>query len=120
MDVVLAVVIFGFISVTFTSFALLDQPDVQRLQQNAQKVTTELSQPLSQCGGVSILTDNALDQEGTDCLYQQDYQEIKQQFNIEEDFCMYLEDEDGNIVQVAGKNGFGSDEVNISGAPCGQ
>ena len=120
MDIVLAVVIFGFIAVTLTSFALLDRPDIQTLQQDAQQISSELGQSFSQCDGRQVFRGNALDANATECLFEQNYTDLKQQFRTQENFCIYLEDQNGRIIQVAGKNSIGSDEVNVSGVPCGQ
>jgi len=49
------------------------------------------------------------------------YKELKDSLNIENDFCIYFEDEGGNLVEI--KDGFrsvGSDAIVINGRPCGE
>ena len=49
------------------------------------------------------------------------YKELKDSLNIENDFCIYFEDEDGNLVEVKdGLRSVGSDAIFIDGRPCGE
>ena len=46
------------------------------------------------------------------------YETLKDQLGIDSDFCIYFEDEKGNIVPMRGKVGIGSPLANISGNSC--
>ncbi len=125
MDVVLAVVVFGFITVTFTSFALLDSSNVDALEREAQLVAGGLANPLMMCNDLPVLRDGSLDQNTTACLFGQDYEDLQQLFQTSQDFCMYLEDQDGNVIPVRLNDGttqrsIGSPDVIVGGLPCGQ
>ena len=117
VDVVLAIVVFGFISIAFTSFALLQKPDVEKLQQNAQRVVLELETPVGGCG--AILENDTINNESLSCLYGLDYDQFKAINNLRSDFCVYIEDEHGQIIQLNGLNGWGSNDLQLSGAQCG-
>ncbi len=117
-DVVLGVVIFGFVVVAFTSFALLQKPSVQQLQGNAERVMNELQQ--SQGAQPPVLNNTSLDNQSLAQLYASgNYQTIRDQLKIKGNFCIYVEDQSGQVVSVAGRNGWGSNELLIGGKPCG-
>ena len=46
------------------------------------------------------------------------YDELKRKFKVEGNFCIYLEDEKGNVIPMGSQNGIGSKDINISGSPC--
>ena len=46
------------------------------------------------------------------------YESLKSILGLESDFCMYFEDEKGNLVPMRGKMGVGSSLVNLSGRSC--
>ena len=49
------------------------------------------------------------------------YTELKDSLNIENDFCIYFEDENGNLVEVKdGLRSVGSDAIELNGRPCGE
>lgn len=117
MDVVLGVVIFGFLAVVFTSFALLQRPDVETLQENAERVglSMQLDGP---CG--AVLGNDSVEQQNLQCWYDLDYEQVKKQQRLRGDFCVYLEDDRGQIILVDNMSGWGSGELLVGGVPCGQ
>lgn len=124
MDIVLAVVIFGFLAVTFTSFTLLDRPNIASLQQEAQQVSFSLENPIIVCDNAPVLSEGSLDRNTTSCLFNQSYPQLKELFNTRGDFCIYLENQDGQLIPIrinetTNKYTIGSPEVNVSGIPCG-
>ena len=49
------------------------------------------------------------------------YHELKSRLRMEGDFCIYFEDEKGNIVLINNSyKGIGASNINISGTPCSQ
>ena len=48
------------------------------------------------------------------------YESLKQLLGIQSDFCVYFEDEKGNVVPVRNKIGIGSSLVNFSGKGCNE
>lgn len=49
------------------------------------------------------------------------YSELKSMLRVEGDFCIYLEDEKGNIVVLNNTyKGIGSSSINISNTPCNE
>jgi hypothetical protein len=48
------------------------------------------------------------------------YRELKNSLNVKNDFCVYFEDENGNLVEVKdGIRSIGSDVIKVNGVPCG-
>jgi len=49
-----------------------------------------------------------------------EYDDVKESLGIKNDFCLYFEDEQGNIVQVDHiSRGIGYNKIHVSGMPCG-
>lgn len=118
MDIVIAVVVFGLITLAITGFVLLSKPDAERLEQNSQLVISNLAATQLGCG--EILTGNNLNFTNFECLFGQDYQAFKEANSIQGDFCIFLEDERGNIwtLQEEGVTAWGSSDVTVGGSPC--
>ncbi len=118
MDIVIAVIVFGFVTLTIGSFVLLNQPDAERLQTNSQVVFTHLASDFNGCG--PVLRGNQLNITNLECLYEQEYDIFRQQQGIRHDFCLFLEDEDGNLwtFQNGALHAWGSDRVIVGDNPC--
>lgn len=121
MDVILAVVVFGFITVAITSFALLDEPEIQSLEQRAQTIDVQLAASVAGCE--AILNDAQVNDEAILCLTQADYNSLREELDVQGDFCIHLEDENGNVVPITNssfsKLSIGSNEIKVGGVPCG-
>ena len=124
MDVVLAVVIFGFISVAFTSFALLERPDVSSLQREAQQVSNSLSSPLALCNNFPVLEGGTMQRNATICLFNQSYDDLRAAFRTRQNFCIFLEDSNGQLIPIRvnsthNRYTVGSNQVTVGGQRCG-
>lgn len=124
MDLVIAVVIFGFIAVIFYSLLLIQQkPSVEELQARAQDLNVLLEAGVGPCG--SIIDGQSVTPDKLQCLFSLDYASTKTQLRVQGDFCIYLEDDNGKIYivgnnTIGNKTGFGSDTLIVGGTPCGQ
>ena len=124
MDLVIAVVIFGFIAVIFYSLVLIQQkPSIEELQQTAQTIDTKLEGNVPGCG--QIISGQSVTPEQLQCLYGLNYAQVKQQLGINANFCIYVQDSSGRIYLVGNnsygnKTGFGDPSLIIAGVPCGQ
>jgi hypothetical protein len=125
IDVLLAVVIFlSIIMIFYVSLNSQSKPNIRDLQSEAGFLRTQLE--VSQ--DFAFLTQDQIN----DTKFQQfadvvtnDYDDTKQKLGMRSDFCIYMEDEDGNLIILknsAGDNltGMGSQAINISDTPCGQ
>lgn len=126
VDLVIALVIFGFITVVVTSFSLLNQPEIEDLQFTAERVSVAMESPTSS-GCSAVLEGERLILENAECLFDGDqttYESMRNELGVEGDFCIYFEDESGQIYQVetlsGSKTGWGSPELVVGGTACGQ
>lgn len=122
MDLVIAVVIFGFIAVIFYSLILIQQkPSVDQLQQIAQNINSKLEQPVSNCG--PIIQNQVVTPEQLQCLYNKSYAEIQSELAVPSNFCIYVQDSQGRVypVNVNGvtKYGVGDPELKLADVGCG-
>ena len=67
----------------------------------------------------AVLNDNTINDSSLDCVYTSAYDSVKQNLRVKGDFCIFLEDENGQIIAVNNRNSFGSAELLVGGAPCG-
>ena len=68
----------------------------------------------------SFVVGNTIHEEKLEEIVEMDYKELKENLNVENDFCVYFEDEDGNLVEIKGVKAIGSEIIEINGVPCGQ
>jgi hypothetical protein len=117
MDITVGVIIFlvAFISI----FALINSSqknDLGRVQEESEYV---LGQMKAQNSPVQVIMDKELNDTRLKDLSDIPYEQLKNEIGIREDFCIYLEAEDGTVLPIDGLRGIGSSRINISGTPCG-
>ena len=49
---------------------------------------------------ISILNYNEVDEQKVKALHDMDYDEVKSMIGVEKDFCVYFEDENGNLIRI--------------------
>ena len=121
MDVTLAVII--FISTFFAIYIIATNrtsTNIEEMTQEAERISAEAA---SENSSLSIIEDNQIDQIKVEDLIGQNYSEIKKKLRLENEFCIYLEDEEGNLIlmnqsETENITGIGSPDINISGIPC--
>lgn len=72
---------------------------------------------------IGIMEQNQIDNWQLEELVSMDYEDLKAKLGIRSDFCIFLEDENGNVVPIETSdgryvNGIGSDEVVVAGNAC--
>ena len=121
MDIMLAVII--FIGTIFFFYAILNTTQgskADELQNEASKVLTGV---LSKDSGAGIADGAKIN--GTKLEeFLGNYSDIKSNLKVKNDFCIYFEDESGNIVyinttQTKNYTGIGSEIITVSSIPCG-
>ena len=117
MDVMLAIVIFiGTIFVFYVIFSASQTKTDKVLEKDASRVLKSVS---SEGSDVGIMDGTELDEAKLEQLLGEDYKAIKDRIRTEKDFCIFLEDENGDIVYTSpGQPGIGSDKIKISDVPC--
>ena len=117
LDIMLAVII--FIGTIFFFYAMLDTTQgskAEELQGEASKIAKDI---LSKDSDVKIADGTEINGTRLEELLG-NYSEIKSKLKIKNDFCIYFEDENGNIIYInETRTGLGSGIINVSGMPCG-
>ena len=91
-------------------------PQASSLEQDADIAIAKLTGGHEEIG---LLSSNEIDTEKLVMLEKMDYNEVKGMLGVKNDFCIYFEDEDGNLAKIANINpGIGSAKVYINGKPC--
>lgn len=109
MDIMIAMVI--FIGVIFVFYSILSP--------NGGDKTGELkNDALIIAENINITKNISYIEE----LLGEDYSELKKKLRVKNEFCIFIEDEEGYVIRVnpddPGQLGIGSDKINISDVPC--
>lgn len=119
MDIMIALVVFiGTIFVIYSVIGGNKDVKVSELEDDASKV---LKNVVSESSSVGIVDGIEVNITKLEELLGKDYSEIKKQIRVKNEFCIFLEDEDGNIIYITtdpDRPGVGSDKINISDIPC--
>ena len=117
MDVMLAIVVFiGAIFVFYAIFGANQESTAEDLEKDASKVLKSIS---SEGSDVGIMDGIEVNEAKLEELLGRDYDLIKEQIRAGKDFCIFLEDENGDVVYTSpGQPGIGSDKIKISDVPC--
>jgi len=69
---------------------------------------------------LKILDSDKIDEMAIEEIIREDYTKIKKELELENDFCIYFEHENGELIKIDGmKAGIGSSKVKVNGASCG-
>jgi hypothetical protein len=117
-DIIVAVVIFAVAFLLFYYLLGLGQSsEIRDLQTQAEIVGKEITLENS---SFSIIENDTINPKRLEELAGKNYSKIKRKLRIEGDFCIYIEDQDGNIIPVNDSvKAIGSPIINISDEPCG-
>ena len=119
IDIVLGILL--FLSAFFIFYSLLNQnfdTKANNLKQDASSVINEVSSGDSLS---RIVDNNEVNISKINILKNISYDELKSRFRIEGDFCIYMEDDQGNIVLINNSyKSIGAPTINVSGTPCSQ
>lgn len=119
VDVILAVVIFMGSFFLYYAIANSDSgSEVAGLKADANSIIKQVS---NEGSTLSIVSEQEINVTKIGELKNLNYDELKSQLRVEGDFCIYIEDEKGNLVMINDSyRGVGSQNINISGVPCSQ
>lgn len=123
IDLIVGVIIFMLIIAIF--YALLtskSEPTLKNLEEDSRSVVSKIS--VEDAKSFGIIEDGIVNQSRFDDLCSKTYEEVKAELSIESDFCIFLEDQNGNIIPCGGANkaGIGNGEDIIIGTDvaCGE
>lgn len=119
MDISLAVVL--FIVAFFIIYAIVSgntdgTEETESMSKQGEEILEKL---LSEDSDLSVVSNGEINETKMENLLSQDYSDLKKEAGISDEFCVYLEDEDGNIIPIQSSAGIGWEEINLSDNPCG-
>lgn len=118
-DAVVAVILF------FTSAILLfylagpaaNNKETGKLQSESNRFSSTLS---SENFTLVLVKGTQIEDEDLGRTINFSYESLKGTLGVNSEFCIYLEDSEGNLIPMQGKVGIGSSFVNISGKGCNE
>lgn len=100
--------------------------DIRSLRLEGDLISKKIvSSDLDETSETAFIIENKIDETKLKNLSDMNYSELKSEFGVVNDFCIFIIDEDGNLVNISSITGdptsvgIGDPNVNISGIPCG-
>ncbi|MFH1211506.1 MAG: hypothetical protein V1659_01090 [Candidatus Woesearchaeota archaeon] len=121
-DLIIATIIFVLVIAVFYSLMTSQKSDApDELEIEAKSLASKLDSSESP-NAYSIIDNNEVDKELAEELYSADYDTLKKEFGVGNEFCIYMEDANGNLVPVGNRYSVGNDdeEVLVGEIPCGE
>ena len=119
IDIVLGVII--FIAAFFIFYSILNSNPNATASNLKEQASIIIKQTTTEGSAVAIINNNEINVSKFSELKNLSYDELKRMLRVEGDFCIYLEDENGNVVLINNSfRGIGSPKINLSGVPCSQ
>ncbi len=88
----------------------------KQLEDEAREITMELTE----ADGLAIASNDVIDETKLEQITGMNYMSLKEKLNTDKDFCVYFEDEEGNLIEIKQDVvGIGSGVIEINGKPCG-
>ena len=117
MDVVLGVVVFLIAVFVFYNLITYSRPPPEKkLKEDASFISKLVTADNSM---IEMVFDNEFNESKFISLKNVSYRILKSNMKIDSDFCIYLEDEKGNIIEVNFTyKGLGAGSINVTGTPC--
>lgn len=119
VDIAIGIIV--FMAAFFVLYALLGQNPAAKVSSLKEEASNIIKQLISGGYPLRIVDDNEINISKLNELKNLSYDELKIQLRAEGDFCIYFEDDKGNIVLINNSyKGIGSGSINLSGTPCSQ
>ncbi len=110
--VFLIVIVFAIVLLT----DLFEAGTTKELNEESQRILQKLSSGI----GPQLIRGSEVNMENVEQLLNMTYDELKELLGVKYDFCIFFEDQDGNIILINESFvGFGDPNVTINDLPCG-
>ena len=124
IDLLFAVVIFILIITLFYSL-LSDSKDndTSGLQYEADVLSAQLSDESSTNEKYVVVVKGEINSLAIAKLYDDisnDYDDVREELNIQGDFCIFLEDEEGKLIPIGNKTSAGSPDLSLGEYDCNE
>ncbi len=119
IDIMIAVALFAFIlSLFFLKLSSMQRGELRLLVDTAEVINAKM-ETSEDGGGWELIQGGEIDWEDFRGLSGWDYEYLKNELGIEGEFCIYIEDEEGNIITINGTTlGVGSDNLTVGNFSC--
>lgn len=119
IDIILAVIV--FIGAFFIFYAVINANPNTRAGSLKKEAVIVIKQFGSEDALIRVVDNNEVNESRLNELKNLSYDELKRRLRIEGDFCLYIEDDKGNLILINNSyKGIGSSNINLSGTPCSQ
>jgi len=116
MDIMIALVV--FIGTIFVFYSIIEARQDGKTDDLQDEASIVLENIASEDSNIGILDGTEIDETKLQQLLGEDYAIIKEKMRVKNDFCIFLEDEDGDIIYINKEPGIGSGKIKISGEGC--
>jgi len=117
LDISLGLII--FISAFFIVYSLLNENPNTKAKQLSDDATVVLKQLTSEDALYRLVDNNEVNATKVRDLKNVNYEELKRRLRIEGDFCIYFQDDKGNIILIDNTyRSIGSPNINLNNVPC--
>jgi hypothetical protein len=114
-DLIMAVLLFVVVMGLFYGFLAKDSSNQKNdLQYTNDILVYQLNCDNQESSNYCVLENGELIDEKINELYDEDYQTLKLSLGINEDFCIYLRDTNGNLIPFNSKTSIGSSDLSLN------
>ena len=119
IDIIVAVVV--FMGAFFLFYTILNSNPNTKASSLKQDASSVIKQIAAEDSSLRVIDNNEVNESKLNELKNLSYDELKRQFRVEGDFCIYMEDDKGNIVLINNSyKGVGTPSIMVGGTPCSQ
>lgn len=119
IDITLGIVV--FMAAFFVFYALLNANPSAKASNLKDEASSVIRQVASEEAPFRVVDGDEVNVSRLNELKNLSYDELKRSLRVEGEFCIYFEDEKGNLVLINNSyRGIGSPDINLSGTPCSQ
>lgn len=123
MDIMIAIVV--FIGTVFVFYSIIEGQQDGKTEDLQDDASIVLKNVISEDPNVGIVDGTEVDETKLQQLLGEDYARIKEKIRVENEFCIFLEDKNGDVIYITpedpgspSKPGIGSGKIKISDVPC--
>jgi len=116
MDLMIAFVI--FIGTIFVFYSIISDRLSSKTDELEDEASVVLGNLESGDSDVRIIDGIEINEAKLEELLEMEYSVIKEKIRIKNEFCFFLEDENGDVIYILNQPGIGSDKISISDVPC--
>ena len=120
IDITLGIII--FVAAFLIFYTLLNANPNTKVRTLKDEASTIIKQIASEEASIKIVdNNNEINLSRAGKLKNLNYDELKRRLRVEDDFCIFFEDQQGDIILINNSyRGIGAPTINVGGVPCSQ